>query len=88
LKKNCNLKILQLKTQKCVFSCFYRGVNKTSLLWDITRPKLSLFTDVSGQPIGRIFNGKAVQDCYLEDRICRMYRKIGKSVNNYQITPR
>ena len=37
MKKNCNLRILQLKTQTCVVSGFYPGINETSLFWDITR---------------------------------------------------
>jgi hypothetical protein len=57
-----------------------------SLFWDFTQRRLSLVTDVSGQPIGSIFKGQAVfLDCLtLEDAQDRLSR----NVSNYQSTLR
>jgi len=46
-----------------------RGIvasNRSSLFWDVTQRRL-VVTDVSGQPIGRVLEGEAVQLEFLKD---------------------
>jgi hypothetical protein len=45
----------------CETVCFRRGVNEIFALCDVTQRRL-VVTDVSGQPIGPSFKGKAVKE--------------------------
>jgi hypothetical protein len=63
------------KSGKKKRSCTISGFRHASPFWDVPQHKL-VVTDVSGQPIGRILKGQAVQ----EDGTYRLSRNVG----NYQ----
>jgi len=43
---------------RCEICGFHRGVNRSSLFWDVTQRR-SIVSDVSGRPISHIFRGQA-----------------------------
>jgi hypothetical protein len=70
--------------QQSEYDVYFIVLEKYSLFWDVTH-RILVVTDVSVQPIGPIFKGRAIHcSSTLEDGTDRFYRNVG----NYQSTLR